>query len=223
MRRKGFLVALCVILSIIFVVSPALAASSPMTMDGLTSKYHLQSINSLPAGKLAIKFDTVAQADKFLTGLQAGRPDFTGLHVSNGQLISDIMKEAPAASPDSISAPTATPMVSATASYPYGTQDHKVMFGAGGYLNLQVGYSYYYSASLRRNLFYNLLKTETYLSGFDPFWTWTPTGNPYGYAYNKGLDLYDQQSGVIDYYLLINGLVRLFSQHYTISWTFTNP
>jgi hypothetical protein len=78
-------------------------------------------------------------------------------------------------------------------------------------------------SSLRRNLFYHLLNTETYLSGFDPFWTWTPTGTSYGYAYNGGLDLYDQQSGVIDYYLLINGLVKLFSQHYMISWTFTNP
>lgn len=114
-------------------------------------------------------------------------------------------------------------MVSATTSYPYGTQDHTVIFGVDGYMNLQVGYSYYYSASLRRNLFYHLLNTETYVSGIDSFWNWTPTGNPYGYVYNGGFDLYDQQSGVIDYYLLINGLVKLFSQHSTISWTFTNP
>jgi hypothetical protein len=221
MKRKGLLVVLCAILSIILVASSALAANSPMTMDGLTAKYHLQSINSVPAGKFAIKFDTVAQADKFLTGLQASMPDLTGLHASNGQLISDMMKEAPAASP-SMSAFTATPMVSLTTSYPYWTQDHIVTFGVI-HLNLQAAYSYYYSASLRRNLFHQLLSTKTYLSGFDAFFTWTPLGNPYGYVYNGGLDLYDQQSGIIDCYFLIDGLVKLSSQHYIISWTFTNP
>lgn len=197
--------ALLIVLTTLFsnVCYASTANSESAQLNALSVKYHLKDLTQLPAGKSAFKFDSVAQADAFLGAIQ------------NKMSTSDPNMKPSASAQSSVAMKAA--------SYPYGTQVYSVYSGfPAEYENLQIGYSYYYNTSLKRNCFYSLLGISSYLSGTDWCTTWTP-GIPYGYVYNGGLNIYAQQQGVLSVYLLVNGLYKLYSYSETWSHTFSNP
>jgi hypothetical protein len=174
-------------------------------LNTLTQKYGLKHVTIVPTGVTPIKFDTVAQADAFLSAVQ---------HESS--LGSSRVLSLP--KPDASQSASVKPDADA-----YGTQTYSVYdYFPAGYNNLQIWYYYYYSSQQGRNLFDSLSSIASYISGFESGITWQQNST-YGYVYNNGLNIYAQASGVLTYWLLIDGGIQIYQQPATWSHTFSNP
>ncbi|SNX53692.1 hypothetical protein SAMN05660242_1261 [Thermoanaerobacterium sp. RBIITD] len=98
------------------------------------------------------------------------------------------------------------------------------IFSPYAWFNIRVKYGYKYSSSLRKNIYTQVYGVSSDLTGFTMWIEWIPDSNlSYGSIVNSGLGLKAHVEGTVNYYLLVNGVVKLYSRHEVHEYTFTNP
>lgn len=88
--------------------------------------------------------------------------------------------------------------------------------------NLKVTYHYYWNPSLNCNCFRDCTAVSSYMTGFNWFVDWEQYAC-YANIVNSGRGLYARADGLLDYYLMINGVLKFYSQDVCMEHTFTNP
>lgn len=122
-------------------------------LDTLSKEYNLKTLESLPADKVARKFETVEDADKFLKSVKNGTTyDYKSLTVSDGRNFLEL---------ENINEQLETSSVSMLTSDPVGTKIKSwTVYSPYAKRNLEVRYHYYWDSYQNCNCFRDCLLCE---------------------------------------------------------------
>lgn len=206
-KCKGIIaLLLCFSLAFTTLATSAMAASQKQvdeaTINTIMTKYHLAE---LPLGKVPtnikpLEIKSADDLDKVFSAMD------TPKNVVEG-------KGSSGSSTGSIQ-----PMAYGSAVY------STFVFTPYAYFNIRANYRYEYSYALGRNYYAQVYGVSSDMTGFTQWIDYTAdTALSYGVIVNNGLGLFAHCEGTVYYYLLINGIWRLWSGHQVKECTFINP
>jgi hypothetical protein len=184
-------------------------------IDTLSKEYNLKTLEKLPAGKVALKFDTVEDAEKFLESVKnETHYDYNSLTMSDGSKFSELVD---------INEQIEKPSVTMLRSDPVGSQVKDwTVYSPYAKRNLEVRYHYYWDSYQNCNCFRDCFYVNSYMTGFNWFVSWDQQST-WADIRNGGKDLYAGADGILNYYLWINGVFNVYEYYCCMENTFTNP
>lgn len=210
MKRFKFFISILLCFSLISVTlaSTTIAATSTTqkidkaSIDAIMAKYNLKEvfIGKKPTNIKPLEVKSAADLDKIFSAMSSP----SNVIVEQGY---------------------STPTPGQIQPMAVGSAVHSTfVFSPYAYFNIRANYRYEYDYARGVNYYAQIYGVSSDMSGFTQWIDYTAdTSLSYGLIVNNGLGLKAHCEGTVYYYLLINGLWRLWSGHEVQEWTFTNP
>ncbi len=207
---KKLFTTITMLLTVSLLTTSAFAAvpTQSKQLDALSQKYNLRDIKAseLPANVKPIEFKTVAEAEAFLEKVN----DKNNIQVS----------VQPAINANS----TTDVTTNAVSSYPVGSQTLVVSWWLFGWLNHTATYTYGWDYDNGNNIFIECLSTSSSMSGLNPGVTYQQAeDSSWSYITDNGKTLKAGFTGLLTYYLVIEGTVKIGDATQVITTDFKNP
>lgn len=192
------LLSLCLVIILSFTIFTSIgSANNDDKLKNLCQKYNLKDIDKAPNGITPIKFESIEEAEKFINKMKNARLENKVQDIRNSSEIEAMS---------------------------IGSRSVSTTIGFLLYLNLYVQYTYLYDPARACNYYASVNSVTTGITGLTLGFDWRPNSTAsYGNITNNGLNLSAHGEGWLDCYLLIEGLIKLWTNYYTIDGSWTNP